>query len=151
MGRRGKREFVQVLRLMEMFGPDDVHVARPGLYQLGSPSFDAVRHLVPCGIAGRPPKLDLALYPYLPRVSVSTMSATDCMTLLSGFLREYDRMAAQCAAEGVDYPDYLLRLSKLELIDRHHRMVEKQTKAARFPTVKSLYTFDFLAIPSVNG
>ena len=69
---------------------------------------------------------------------------------LPTFLREYDRMAAQCAAEGVDHPDYLLRLSELELIDRHHRMVERRIKAARFPTVKSLDTFDFLAIPSVN-
>ena len=69
---------------------------------------------------------------------------------LPTFLREYDRMAAQCAAEGVDHPEYLLRLSELELIDRHHRMVERRIKAARFPTVKSLDTFDFLAIPSVN-
>ena len=59
-------------------------------------------------------------------------------------------MAQQCAAEGVDHPDYLLRLSELELIDRHHRMVERRIKAARFPAVKSLDTFDFLAIPSVN-
>ena len=68
---------------------------------------------------------------------------------LPTFLREYDRMA-QCAAEGVDHPDYLLRLSELELIDRHHRMVERRIRTARFPTVKSLDTFDFLAIPSVN-
>ena len=69
---------------------------------------------------------------------------------LPTFLREYDRRAQQCAAEGVDHPDYLLRLAELELIDRHHRMVERRIKAARFPTVKSLDTFDFLAIPSVN-
>ena len=70
---------------------------------------------------------------------------------LPTFLREYEKMAAQCAAERVDHPDYLLRLSELELIDRHHRMVERRIKAARFPTVKSLDTFDFLAIPSVNS
>ena len=69
---------------------------------------------------------------------------------LPTFLREYGKMAAQCAAEGVGHPDYLLRLSELELIDRHHRMVERRIRAARFPTVKSLDTFDFLAIPSVN-
>ena len=69
---------------------------------------------------------------------------------LPTFLREYDRIAQQCAAEGVDHPDYLLRPAELELIDRHHRMVERRIKAARFPTVKSLDTFDFLAIPSVN-
>ena len=69
---------------------------------------------------------------------------------LATFLREYDKMAALCASEGVDHPDYLLRLAELELIDRHHRMVERRIRAARFPTVKSLDTFDFLAIPSVN-
>ena len=69
---------------------------------------------------------------------------------LPSFLREYGKMAAQCAAEGVDHPQYLLRLAELELIDRHQRMVERRTKATRFPTVKSLGTFDFPAIPSVN-
>ena len=45
---------------------------------------------------------------------------------LPTFLREYDKVASRCAAEGVDHPDYLLRLSELELIDRHHRMGEPQ-------------------------
>ncbi len=69
---------------------------------------------------------------------------------LPTFLREYRKLAAQCAAEGTDHPDYLLRLSELELIDRHQRMVQRRIKSARFPAVKSLDTFDFLAIPSVN-
>ena len=69
---------------------------------------------------------------------------------LPTFLKEYDKVASRCAAEGVDHPDYLLRLSELELIDRNHRMVERRIKEARFPTVKSLDTFDFLAIPSLN-
>ena len=49
-----------------------------------------------------------------------------------------------------DHSAYLLRLAELELIDRHQRMVERRIRAARFPAVKSLDTFDFLAIPSVN-
>ena len=69
---------------------------------------------------------------------------------LPTFLREYGKMAALCASGGVDHPNYLLRLAELELIDRHHRMVELRIRAARFPAVKSLDTFDFLAIPSVN-
>ena len=84
MGRRGKREFVQVLRLMESFSIEEVHQAVRDAIRLGALSFDAVKHLVLCGIEGRPPRLDLELYPYLPRVSVSTTSATDYMTLLSG-------------------------------------------------------------------
>ena len=47
-------------------------------------------------------------------------------------------------------PQYLLRLAELELIDRHQRMVGRRIRAARFPAVKSLDTFDFTAIPSVN-
>ena len=69
---------------------------------------------------------------------------------LPSFLREYSKMAAQCAAEGVDHPQYLLRLAELELIDRHQRMVELRIRAARFPAVKSLDTLDFPAIPSLN-
>ena len=69
---------------------------------------------------------------------------------LPTFLREYGKVASQCAAEDVDHPGYLQRLSELELIDRHHRMVDRRIKAARFPAAKSLDTFDFLAIPSVN-
>ena len=69
---------------------------------------------------------------------------------LPTFLREYGKVAGVCAAEGVDHPGYLLRLAELELIDRHHRMVDRRIKAARFPAVKSLDTFDFLAMPSVN-
>ena len=52
---------------------------------------------------------------------------------LPSFLREYGKLAAQCAAENVDHPQYLLRLAELELIDRHQRMVERRIRAARFP------------------
>ncbi len=69
---------------------------------------------------------------------------------LPTFLSEYGKPAYQCAAEGVDHPRYLPRLSELELIDRHHRMLDWRIRAARFPATKSLDSFDFLAIPSVN-
>jgi DNA replication protein DnaC len=66
------------------------------------------------------------------------------------FLREYDKLARQCAADGVDHPRYLLRLAELELIERERRTVERRIKEARFPAVKSLDSFDFTAIPSLN-
>jgi DNA replication protein DnaC len=69
---------------------------------------------------------------------------------LPTFLREYDKQARLCASEGTDHTRYLLRLAELELIDRERRMVERRIKAARFPTVKSLDSFDFKAIPSLN-
>ena len=84
MGRRGKREFVQVLRLMESFQLEEVHASVRDALRLGALSFDAVKHLVLCRLEGRPPRLDLELYPYLPRVRVNTTSAGDYMTLLSG-------------------------------------------------------------------
>jgi DNA replication protein DnaC len=69
---------------------------------------------------------------------------------LPTFLREYDKVARQCAAEGVDHSRYLLQLAELELIDRERRMVERRIKAAKFPTTKSLDSFDFKAIASLN-
>ena len=69
---------------------------------------------------------------------------------LPTFLREYGKLAQQCAAEGVDHPRYLLRLAELELIERERRTIERRIKEARFPTVKSLDSFDFTAIPSLN-
>ncbi len=69
---------------------------------------------------------------------------------LPTFLREHDKLARQCAAEGVDHVRYLLRLAELELIDREHRLIERRIRAARFPTVKSLESFDFTVIPSLN-
>ena len=65
-------------------------------------------------------------------------------------LREYDKVAQQCAAEGLDHVQFLARLMELELIDRERRMIERRIKAAKFPAVKSLDSFDFKAIPSLN-
>ena len=84
MGRRGKRKFVQVLRLLETFSMAEVDSAVKDALRLGALSFDAVKHLVLCRLEGRPPGLDLDLYPYLPRMRVNTTSAGDCMALLPG-------------------------------------------------------------------
>ena len=69
---------------------------------------------------------------------------------LPTFLREYDKVARHCAQEGLDCSRYLFRLCELELLDREQRAVERRIKAARFPVLKSLETFEFRAIPSVN-
>jgi DNA replication protein DnaC len=65
-------------------------------------------------------------------------------------LREYASMAATCSAEGVDYATYLLRLAERELLDREQRAAERRIKAARFPIIKTLDTFNFKAQPSIN-
>jgi DNA replication protein DnaC len=65
-------------------------------------------------------------------------------------LREYDKLARQCAIEKADFPNYLLRLTELELLDRDRRATERRIRQAKFPVVKSLDSFDFLAIPTLN-
>jgi len=65
-------------------------------------------------------------------------------------LREYGKLAKQAAAEGLDHVQFLARLIELEMIDRERRMIERRIKAAKFPSVKSLDSFDFKAIPALN-
>ena len=69
---------------------------------------------------------------------------------LPTFLREYGKVAGQCARRGRRPSGIPAEALRLELIDRHHRMVDRRIKAARFPATKSLDTFDFLAMPSLN-
>ena len=59
-------------------------------------------------------------------------------------------MARQCAQEGLDCQRYLLRLCELELLKREPRVTERRIKAAKFPALKSLETFECRAIPPVN-
>ena len=66
------------------------------------------------------------------------------------FQSEHAKLARQCATEGKDHVQYLLRLCELELIERERRMIERRIKAAKFPATKSLDSFDFAAIPSLN-
>ncbi|MBB6357719.1 hypothetical protein GGR00_005543 [Aminobacter aganoensis] len=82
MGKQGRRAYVQVLRLMESFDLADLHAAVKQALHLGAISFDAVKHLVLCRAERRPPKLDLDIYPYLPRATVEKTSAKAYMRLL---------------------------------------------------------------------
>ena len=82
MGKSGKREFVQVLQLLETFGLDELHSAVKDALRLGAIGYDAVKHLVLCRVERRPPRLDLDVYPYLPRARVTTTAAASYMSLL---------------------------------------------------------------------
>jgi DNA replication protein DnaC len=66
---------------------------------------------------------------------------------LPTFAREYEKVAAESTRDQVDYPRYLLRLCELE---RDRRNMERRIRAAKFPQTKSLDTFDFKAIASLN-
>src|SRR6202171_1852830 len=69
---------------------------------------------------------------------------------LPTILREYDKGARQRAVEQLDYPRYPLRMTELELLDRERRATERRTRQAKFPVVKTMDSFDFLAIPMLN-
>jgi len=85
-----------------------------------------------------PPVPEILLSHYLKTLKLPT------------FQREYQKLARQCATEGVDHIGYLTRLCEREMIERDRRKVERRIKAARFPVVKSLESFDFIAIPKLN-
>ncbi len=83
-GKAGKREYVQVLRLLERFEMEVLHGALKDALRIRAVSFDAIKHLVLCRVEHRPPRLDLDIYPFLPRMNVATTSVSSYMSLLSG-------------------------------------------------------------------
>lgn len=82
LSKKGKREFVQVLRLLETFAQSDVAWAIDDALRLGTISFDAVKHLLLGRIEQRPPRLDLENYPHLPLANVATTQASDYLALM---------------------------------------------------------------------
>ena len=84
MGKKGKREYVQVLRLLETFERAHVQGAVRQALDLGAIGYDAVKHLVLCRVERRPPRLDLDIYPYLPRARVETTKPDSYMSLMRG-------------------------------------------------------------------
>jgi len=82
LGKAGKREYVQVLRLLEDFPLGDVAAAARQAVELGAIGFDAVKHLTLCRIEQRPPRLDLERYPHLPAAQVAKTAAADYLALL---------------------------------------------------------------------
>ncbi|WP_417382873.1 IS21-like element helper ATPase IstB [Gimesia sp.] len=69
---------------------------------------------------------------------------------LPTILRECEKIAARCATDNVDHLGYLLQLCELELIERERRAADRRLKEARFPTYKTLETFDFQSQPGLN-
>jgi hypothetical protein len=83
LGKKGKHEFVQTLRLLETFALPEVSLAIDDALRLSAISVDAVKHLLLCRIEQRPARLDLENYPHLPVAQVATTAASDYLTLLS--------------------------------------------------------------------
>lgn len=83
LSKRGKREYVQVLRLLETFCLEEVALAVQDALRLRAISFDAVKHLLLCRIEQRPPRLDLENYPHWPVAQVATTATADYLALLT--------------------------------------------------------------------
>jgi hypothetical protein len=88
MATRGRREFVQVLRLIEIFTIEDVAAAIRAALSLSAISFDAVKQLVLARIERRTIKLDLTAYPHLPRAEVKMTRTADYLALTSAQMTE---------------------------------------------------------------
>ena len=82
LGKRGRPEYVQVLRLLETFSVEEVAAAVRQALHFPAIAFDAVKHLLLCAIERRPPKLDLENYPHLPLAEVALTRAADYQVLL---------------------------------------------------------------------
>ncbi len=83
LGKKGKREYVQTLRLLQTFKQEEVARAIDDALGMGTISFDAVKHLLLCRIEQRPARLDLENYPHLPMAQVATTAAADYLALLN--------------------------------------------------------------------
>jgi DNA replication protein DnaC len=136
--KHGSREYVQVLRLMENFAVEEVTHAVEQALRLGTISFDAVAPSAAVPHRTQADTPQLLLEHHLKELRLPTI------------LREYDKVARQCAVEQVDYARYLLRMTELELLDRERRATERRIRQAKFPVVKTMDSFDFLAMPSLN-
>jgi len=86
MGNKGKREFIQVLRLLEAMPKDVVTYAVTEAIHLGAIGFDAVKLIALARTERRPVRLDLAAYPHLPRLAVQTTRAADYAALMPGMV-----------------------------------------------------------------
>lgn len=69
---------------------------------------------------------------------------------LPTFLREYAAVAYVCGRENQPFETFLLQLCERELIDRQQRATERRIKAATFPTLKTIESFDFAQQPGIN-
>lgn len=114
----------------------EVIADHPRSYDTGDMVFDPVHYLA---------LIERKIMAFDQAAPLQDWELPDAFTTLQRLLE-----ARQGKAGKREYVRYLARLTELELIDRERRMVERRIKSAKFPAVKSLDSFDFKAIPSLN-
>jgi len=69
---------------------------------------------------------------------------------LSTFIQNYATFAQDAVRENRSYEQYLLALARQEMAQRELNSQRQRIKGARFPIIKELTDFDFLAVPKLN-
>jgi len=64
--------------------------------------------------------------------------------------QNYVRLSSEAAASNQTFPDYLLALIEGEITQREENTQKLRISKARFPVMKTLDSFEFSAIPSLN-
>ena len=82
LGKQGKREYIQVLRLLEVFRQETVAAAADEAIRLGAIGFDAVKQIALARMEKRQPALDLSAYPHVPKPTVRSTRAADYAELM---------------------------------------------------------------------
>ncbi len=81
---------------------------------------------------------DLLLRSYLKRLRLPVMA------------QNYARLSEEAAASNQTFPDYLLALIEGEVLQREENTQKLRLNKARFPVMKTLDSFEFTALPSLN-
>lgn len=69
---------------------------------------------------------------------------------LSQSAKVYEAMARDAEENNLSYEEYLLGILEQEVSQRENNRIQRGIKQASFPVVKTLESFDFKAIPSLN-
>jgi len=80
----GKRDYIKVLRLLEVYSIDDVEKGLYLAFDQGIFSIEALKHLILRQIERRPPNLEMIDFPKVPIVCVQKTSAASYMSLMGG-------------------------------------------------------------------
>jgi len=62
----------------------------------------------------------------------------------------YQSMAREASDNNLNYEEFLLGVLEQEVHQRDNNRIQRRIRQATFPMVKTLDTFDFMAIPSLN-
>jgi len=66
-----------------------------------------------------------------------------CRLNLTTIAQHYENLGREAAREGLSHVEYLRRLAEAEAAARYERSVQRRTKAARLPVLKTLEQFDW--------